>query len=808
MKVINLNKEVIKVAWMASKLSPKIPPHIQGLTASFFVKATFQLHPDKEPTPWPKKPERCSGDKLIDGDKKKGVGYISDFAPYKPYADFAAIGTGYPPAGAKSNFIVRMQVGNHAREIGVVGARTWERSLITEKPGKPAQVKVTQLSWNNARGGPNYPLNLLGCGEAGGAMHLLVDPLHLETYTSEVVAPAVLAPYSKTTPMRRAKLGNYGGDYHKTRWPWFAEDFDYTYYNATDQRQWIKGYLRGDEELLFRNMHAKVPEYRTCLPKLRARCFLTQTMNWSVDLKPKEAKVEFKEIPMDLDTLWVDMDHEKLILVWRGRCQTGSLKLRDLGHLMVMTESLEENTPPLEHYHRLLLEELAVKSPSPPLAPADPAKIMEKIRAASSAARKRRDATKKISPAKVGTAFDAVAKKNDPLIAEKLGVLPPITDDNLKSMPRSHDEMVTHLKQKTGALHTPGDDGMYADLAPEPVPDVAEKAAAIRAKIQDKKSAIKSKFPVRKSKEDFFLNGTLDLDKIRNEGLEKVDMRGVDFSGLDLSGVIFRKAILSKADFSNCKLCKADFTNANMRGAILSSADLCGAVMDNADVTGTMVNGTVWRKTSLNNTKLSRLNLAGADFSDALGTSADFSHTDLTKTDFTRSEFPGASFHKATLEGADFSKAKLFYADFRGTKSGGITMDDADLTKFRGGLKADFTGGSFRRVIATKSVWTSSTLDRTDFLQAFMPQSRLSEALIREANFDRCELTEANFEDSMIEGSTITNANLLRARFSRSDLTRANLNGSNMYQAGFWNTTLLHASWKGANILKTRLDPK
>ncbi len=806
MKVFNLNKETLKAGWMVSGLSPKILPCVEGLTASFFIKATFQLHPDKDPSPWPKKPERCSGDKMIDGDKRKGVGYSSDFVPYKPQADFAAIGTGYPPPSATEHFVVRMQVGGFSREIGVIGKRTWQHGLIGEGPGKPEQVKATKLSWDNAWGGKDYPMNPLGVGREGHAMHTLVDPMHLVRSTSEVVPPAVLAPYPKTSPHRRAKLGSYGGEYHETRWPWFAGDFDYSYYNATDPRQWIKGYLKGDEELLFRNMHPKHPEYRTRLPGLRARCFVSRTINWSVDLKPEDAKTEFREIPMDLDTLWADMDKEQLILVWRGRTPTCSLKLRDLGNILILAEPLDRKPEPLAHYHSLLVEAASVKKPEPPPGSSpDPAKINAKIAAASAAAQKRRATLAKHAPSNVKKTFDSLGKKNDEHAGAQARSIPPVTEQDIAGIPESHARSLENLKRANPKMKLPADFDLAKSTQTPPVPSVEAESERIVKLAMDKKAKIHSKFPVARKKEDFMVNGRPDVARIQREGLEKVDMRGVDFSGLDLSGVNFIRTILAKANLSNCKLNGANFTGADLAQADLTGADLALAILDNADLSKAKVGKARWRGASVRNAKLSKLNLAGADFSQAKGSRPDFAQSDLSQASFAGADLPGASFHKTTVENADFSGAKLFYADFRGSKAAGIRMDDADLTKFRGGIKADFTGGSFRRVNAPRSVWASSNLDKANFLQATMTRSRLTEATIRDANFDRCELTEANFEDSVLHRTQLSNANLLRARFSRADLTQVNLDGSNMYQAGFWKTVFLHASWHNANIRKTRL---
>ena len=242
---------------------------MDSLSATFFVKGVFRIHPDKDPTPWEKGPGNASGDIMIDGDKMKGLGYASDFVPYKPQADFSAIGTAYPPEGATTHFLATMKVGDHARQVVVFGDRQWQHDWSGEQPGKPAEVKATQLSWDNARGGPDFTANPLGRGSDGKLMPFLEDPSHLVKTTKETVPPALFAPFPKTAPIRASKRGTYDRDWIAGRWPWLPHDFDFSYFNAPDQRQWIPGYLKGDEELLFENMHPKVPHYRTRLPGLR-----------------------------------------------------------------------------------------------------------------------------------------------------------------------------------------------------------------------------------------------------------------------------------------------------------------------------------------------------------------------------------------------------------------------------------------------------------------------------------------------------------------------------------------------------------
>src|SRR6185436_20521774 len=113
----------------------------------------------------------------------------------------------------------------------------------------------------------------------------------------------------------------------KERWPYFPDDFDFTYFNAAPEDQQLRKYLHGDEELRFDNLHPTIPSYRSALPGLRMRAFLSE--------KLKSGK-RFREIPLNLDTLFVDMDKERLLLVWRGVAPVLSEELTEIEHALAV----------------------------------------------------------------------------------------------------------------------------------------------------------------------------------------------------------------------------------------------------------------------------------------------------------------------------------------------------------------------------------------------------------------------------------------------------------------------------------------
>ncbi len=92
-------------------------------------------------------------------------------------------------------------------------------------------------------------------------------------------------------------------------------------------------------------------------------------------------------------------------------------------------------------------------------------------------------------------------------------------------------------------------------------------------------------------------------------------------------------------------------------------------------------------------------------------------------------------------------------------------------------------------------------LRRTKFIYAFLPHARLSRIDLRQAQFQRADL-------SWSEG---WNVNLERAFFSRANLTKVDFIRANLSSARFWNTDLRKTRWmnidlKGANFDGANLE--
>jgi uncharacterized protein YjbI with pentapeptide repeats len=509
-------------------------------------------------------------------------------------------------------------------------------------------------------------------------------------------------------------------------------------------------------------------------------------------------------VPLSLDTLWVDMDQEKLTLVWRGRTPVRSVKLRDVESLLVLLEPLDEPDHPLAHYEAMFAQEPVVAEAPPAMARerTDFAAMKADLEAKVEAVRKEIAEVEKLAqqamngpqmaklkaaghvpppPQEFEAAVAAAKQSGDKQLA---GLL-----KSLQNNPRATAEQIETAK-KASTLFSQG----IADVLALP-----GKVATLKAEFDAK---IAAAFPPKKVID----RTAFDVEAARREGFAKAKLRDAGFTGLDLSGVSFAGAFLHEAKFAGAKLCRADFSGATLCGADLSGADLTGARLDHADLQKAIVAGAVWRQTSLTHAKLSGLELTGADFSGATGTRPDFTEAILASATFCGVNLPQAVFRKAVLTDADFTHTHLQDADFGFAKASGIRMADSDLSRLRAGHGADFSCADLKRIKADGSIWKGSNLAKANFQQATLVRARFPEARLPEVIFDRCDLAHGVFEDAQLNGAVLTNANLLRVAFDRADLTDASFDNANLYEAGFWDAVLLRARWEGAEATESLLE--
>jgi uncharacterized protein YjbI with pentapeptide repeats len=817
MKVLPRERSGYEVGWLVWRVVEAAgqadDATADALSATFFVRAEFRLRHGEAAEPITDRPIVCSGD-VPHAEARQGLAYPNDYVPYKPLGEWMAIGTAHNAGwGDRHKFGARVRIGDHAKLVDVVGDRSWQPTLLRWEPGPPAAIDTVPLTYDRAWGGPAHAANPLGRGQAGDAMHNLEIPGAWIDSRSSPALPAGFGPLPSTWAQRKQWMGRYNARWIRDHWPWLPPDFDIRFFMAAPEDQWVDGYFRGDEPIVLEQMHPVHAVYQSRLPGVRARCFVSQRSGAGAAGKPGHwgEELHFREVPLHLDTVWIDADQEKLVLAWRGHLPVASLKLLDVEHLLSVLEPLDEPDRGLRFFEEMLAAELTPADRSPPF---DPAALRAEIDAALAKAAKERADFEAMMADQLAKAEAAMAAKQQEAVAKarELGVdWQPPDAAAIAAAPKSLEEGIASMRQDLAALEAFTGFDVSQEIAnlKQAIANAEEAAALVAGfpeQVRAREEEILSKIPpellvVRKLPD----GEPIDLEAARASGYAKFDLAGVDFSGLDLSGIDFREAKLTGAKLVRTTLGKADFTGANLTGADLTGADLRGATLDDADLTDAVVPYTRWAGASLSGTRMSGLQLAGADFTGVHGLRADFSNAMLAESCFANADLEKADFSGAIVQRADFSGARLTRAEFGGAHAAGIVLRGAELTNLRARERADFTGAVVAGAVADDSAWGTSILDGADFREATLRRARFSEASLREAMFDDCNLANAVFDDADLERAMLMHANLLRATFDRANLTNARLDGSNLFEAGLWESRLDGATHAGANVKRTRL---
>jgi len=742
-------------------------------SATLIVKASFALRPGGPAEPLPE-PLQFMGDLYRDEEIANDCLYESDFAPWKQNADVLLTGTCHAPGGKPTTACrIEFGVGRWSKALAVIGNRHWKKSLLMSSASDPEPFAALPVTYPNAYGGEGFDRNPSGRGYEKAYLPN-IEPLEdCISAPGDRPDPSGFGPLNRTWPQRASKLGSYRGKWLKERWPNFPEDFDFTYHNAAPEDQQFRKYLHGDEELRFENLHPRHASYRSGLPGLRIRGFLSERL---------KAGKRFREVPMNLDTLFVDMDKEILVLIWRGVATVLSEDLAEVEHAVAVVEPLKDSPAPAAKFEALLppVEPPKPAVPPPPPAPKPPSPLKLKLEAAKAKAKELEEAHLEGARALAKQAgFDLGAAVSKPpgggadlhasLVGakaafEKMGAtVPGLLEAEIAAV--APGGTVDAAAQRFQKLNLP-------KVSRPPVTADALKAATAKP-------------------------GGLPA---KDKDLTGAKLSGADLSGMDLSGVILKDADLSKA-----KLVKTILKGAQLSRANLSGADLAGAVLEKADLT----------KAKLAEAKLGGASLLQADLSEADAPKANFGGAQAPKSLFSGANLEGAVFEKALLAGADFSRAilkgakfpgaVLVKAAFSGAKAEGADFSGADLSGAHGGEKADFKKALFIKAAGPQSVWEESSFDGADFTGALLERANFAGASLKQAKVVGVDAKNASFRKAALTLAQAAGSDFFEATFEKADLSGADFTGANLFGSEFLGAVVEGTQLKGANVKMTKL---
>lgn len=393
----------------------KIKP--PGDTHVAVAKATIDLVPGRTARLAAEQAEIEAWEILYEDDLGNSCRYPGDVQPFKPVADLLLTGTCHAPRGRARHCDVTFAVGAWSKTLRVFGNRYWivgdggERLEMTQ--ARP--FASLPLRYELTIGAASDAANPHGCGTVreytaeGEAFWRLPNIEHPDapiTDPRDRPPPAGFTPLSFFLPDRLNRRGTFDEAWMARRRPFPPEDVDWAYCNAAPPDQRYDGYLQGDEVVRLVNMHPSRPVIETRLPGLRPRFFVLY--------RDGEAQ-RGREVSLKLDTLWVDADALRAVLLWRGRIRLpdGRSLDDDVGFLI----DQRPGEAPLRR-EQVWQRYVEATAPPPPEPPAEPIADDEKQARidgflAEALARLRKGG----APADM---LDALAKERDPKRFETL----------------------------------------------------------------------------------------------------------------------------------------------------------------------------------------------------------------------------------------------------------------------------------------------------------------------------------------------------------------------------------------------------
>ncbi|BCE02722.1 DUF2169 family type VI secretion system accessory protein [Marinicellulosiphila megalodicopiae] len=320
-----VNDSRFQVAWIAGKKDhPK-----DSLT--IIIKGTFDLK-HQETAMFSEIQMPVIGDQFAFGNPKGWLQYDSDFAFFKDNADFIVNGSCYPPKNETVNEChVKVSLDSIEKKLLIKGDRYESPGLAGSSASKADNFSVMSVNYSNSYGGKDEPTNPAGKGIDKNQQGIKWFPNVIDLNQGEE-APASFGAVNKAWPVRIALAGTYDENWQNTRWPWFPEDFDWAFFNAAQPELIYDGYLKGDEPVKFHNMHPDHPVFEASLPEVMPVCYLNNI--------EEEEFIAVEEI--NLDTVTVDMDSRRMMLVWRAVVDVSSASYPEISYLFVSCKTLEE----------------------------------------------------------------------------------------------------------------------------------------------------------------------------------------------------------------------------------------------------------------------------------------------------------------------------------------------------------------------------------------------------------------------------------------------------------------------------------
>jgi uncharacterized protein YjbI with pentapeptide repeats len=800
------------------------------LCASFALKGTFQLKPGA-PAELSPKQDDLEGD-VPETETSKALAYTRDLTPLKARVDLLLSGKAFAPGGKSTDTLpVSFKVGGWSKTLAVIGDRTQTQGIFASALSAPGTFTEMPLSWARALGGMDFSANPEGRGldeETDAKQKKFFRQPNIVRMdeagygASNLKEPAGFGPLSPEWPQRAklAERGSYGAKWIKDTWPAPPRDFDISFFNAAPLDQQLPpGTLRGDEPIEFFNLHPQRQKFESKLPGVRPRFFVLEAPPGSDGKKPEQ----FREVNLQIDTLWADPSQGKLILVWRGLHPVRSKGMKEISAIVIGREAMDRPPLPAQHYFDLLKKkqkerEEKKNAPPPPVpvfAPLAVEKpdfdwaawekeinkkeedtIKEMDRVAKETAEETKGAAAKelqqegLSPAILNTVHPADPASVAAQAAKghaALAKMNPATADHMVPPP-------TAAQLDVDAMVKAQFDAFEKDFAKPSLPASGPKAPPSASQPEKEEPA-----------EPGWTRERVEQQAARKEKFVRLDLSEMDLSAVALPQARFEDCVLAKCNLSGADLAGAQFTRCSFAEANLSKAGLAGAAFRFCDLTKANLAEASLPKAVLDDSDCSGAKFEKAKLEEISACRSIFAGVVFKETIFRQCNFTQADFIGATVAGLSLGQSTLKGVNAYEMKAAGAKFEKCDLTNFRTGDGADFSGAQFQAVRAPSSVWEGVVLDKANFLDADLTRASFTGSSLQESRFGRANLSKARLMEANLTKAEFQRSNLFRGTLEGATLTAADFRGANLYEVEFLDSVRDQALFDAANLKGTKL---
>ena len=762
-----------------------------------------------------------------DDDERRGEALCpNDLADYKLNAEVMLRGTCHaPPGKAIDTCLVTLSVGEWAKGLQVTGHRAWSDRKLGAVMSAPIPFREMPLGYHYSFGGEGYDANPVGKGVNGIELPNIEDPRQrVRAPSDRPKLPAGFGPINPEWPQRCTKRGKeYGAEYQKTRAPFYSVDFDWRYFHCAPADQQLKGYLRGNEDFGFSNLHPQHPRLVGKLPGVRVRVFY------------RLVDGPVKELPMSIDTLFIDADAQQLLLTWRGLADVAENDMMDVKTALVVVEPLDLRRE-ADAYHKQLeafeADPLGLQEPGIKELLEQRDAGLEKLDKTMAAIEEMGTHGEDALPDDVERVLSAADADPHVIDKAKEGIVE-LIKVRKERRPDDTDYATQLLEQKAARKPAAPPPFVIPEPGkPLPMPPMPELTEAVESVLSNAEKA------------DVTLAEQLDQidaqhlpDEIKNQpsirgqlgpleemmaselfeglrappfvepgpglDLSRQDYRGWDLRGRDLSGCDLRQASLAHADLRGANLRGANLDHAVFYKADLREADLTDCTMKLTNLTESNAQGAVLVGVVLDITFFDDADLSEVDFSGCRANRALMRRTTLTKAVLRNVDMFESLFDAASLKQADFSEATLRSCLFQKCELTRSSFQDASLTR-TSFFTSDATGANFEGARGDRVVFLKAVLDNCDFGYTTLPNSFFNEASAKRARFFGANLKEARFYRSTLDHADFERANLFRADLRKSMMNDVSLVKANLFEASLLDAAGMRCDFTGANLIRCR----